>query len=595
MRALQKTALYPNGNAPVLAKDLEVAIAHWEGDIQRWEAASGERMLPSQRKLCLEEMCPERLRAHLRLIGPDKLHTYEAMRAEIADWLAEDLRKPTRQRVAALGPATSNTQEWAETEDNAEWDLDVYAVPQEELENFDREQRLARSEQLMALVKNIKSKQSRKGGGKGGKGGKGPRKCFECDTEGHIASECPIRLERVKNGGPERLPRTPKGGDVSMDGTGGKGKGKGGGGKSIGSKGTGKSAPPTKGTWQTYNPQGFFRKPQWAQWYPGKAPQLSMAEEGGDWMATPGMMLGLRYMAPKPQPVLCSNKFEVLQKMDEELSDDCESSTDSLCWGPIPERKVNPMVTPAGGSRGEARLQMPVGTRGSKKRLCKPREAQCAQDCCGTIRGTTDTLDHGTTDTPDHHPTTDTLDHNSSHYGTTDTLDHHYTSGPKLSVLSEKRPAQSLMPVSSNDWEYVEFIFDSGATTTVIPATVGRAYEIQPSESSKAGVMYEIANGDEIPNLGEKLMPVVTAEGAWKGLLAQVADISKALQSVRSLVRAGHAVVFGDDDDEGGTCSYIVNKVTGEYTSVKDDGVNYFLGLYIAPKHEAGFVRPEAR
>ena len=65
-----------------------------------------------------------------------------------------------------------------------------------------------------------------------------------------------------------------------MDGAGGKGKGKGGGGKSIGNKGTGKNALPTKGTWQTYNPQGFFRKPQWAQWYPGKAPQLSMAEEG---------------------------------------------------------------------------------------------------------------------------------------------------------------------------------------------------------------------------------------------------------------------------------------------------------------------------
>ena len=151
------------------------------------------------------------------------------------------------------------------------------------------------------------------------------------------------------------------------------------------------------------------------------------------------------------------------------------------------------------------------------------------------------------------------------------------------------------MPVSSNDWEYVEFILDSGATTTVIPTSVGRSYEVQPSEASKAGVMYEIANGDEIPNLGEKLMPVVTTEGAWKGLLAQVADISKALQSVRSLVKAGHAVVFGDDDENGGTCSYIVNKVTGECTSVKDDGVNYLLGLYIAPKHEAGFVRPEAR
>ena len=52
---------------------------------------------------------------------------------------------------------------------------------------------------------------------------------------------------------------------------------------------------------------------------------------------------------------------------------------------------------------------------------------------------------------------------------------------------------------------------------------------------------------------------------------------SKALQSVRSFAKAGHVVVFGDDDDENG------------------DGVNYFLGLYIAPKHEAGFTRPEVQ
>ena len=161
-----------------------------------------------------------------------------------------------------------------------------------------------------------------------------------------------------------------------------------------------------------------------------------------------------------------------------------------------------------------------------KKWLCKPREAQCSQDCC-----ISDALSGWGRGRP-------TGGHGSC-----------WAFGSKLSVLSEKRPAQSLMPVSCNDWEYFEFILDSGATTTVIPMSVGRAYEVQPSEASKAGVMYEIANGDEIPNLGEKLMPVVTAEGAWKGLLAQVADISKALQSVRSLVKAGHVVVFGDNDE----------------------------------------------
>ena len=145
------------------------------------------------------------------------------------------------------------------------------------------------------------------------------------------------------------------------------------------------------------------------------------------------------------------------------------------------------------------------------------------------------------------------------------------------------------MPLSDNEWEYIEFILDSGATTTVIPPHVGKAYDVLPSEASKAGVMYEIADGTEIPNLGEKLMPVVTAEGTWKGLRAQVADVSKALQSVRSLVRSGHVVVFGDGEDAE---SYIVNKVTGERTAVKDDGVNYLLGLHIAPRSESGFVRP---
>ena len=72
---------------------------------------------------------------------------------------------------------------------------------------------------------------------------------------------------------------------------------------------------------------------------------------------------------------------------------------------------------------------------------------------------------------------------------------------------------------------------------------------------------------------------------------AQVADASKALQSVRSLVKAGHVVAFGDGGD--GSQNYIVNKITGEQTAVKDDGINYFLELHIAPRSEAGFARPE--
>ena len=103
---------------------------------------------------------------------------------------------------------------------------------------------------------------------------------------------------------------------------------------------------------------------------------------------------------------------------------------------------------------------------------------------------------------------------------------------------------------------------------------------------------YEVANGEEIPKLGEKMLPVVTAEGSWKGLRAQVADVSKPLQSVRTLVQAGHMVVFGHAHER--CISYIVINIMGETIAVNDDGTNYLLGLFIAPVHESGFARPEA-
>ena len=83
-------------------------------------------------------------------------------------------------------------------------------------------------------------------GKKGAGKGKGPRKCYECDSEGHIASESPMRLERVKNGGPERLPNGDAG-DVDMGGSKRKGKGGVKGGK------VGKGAVPAS-LWKTYNP-----------------------------------------------------------------------------------------------------------------------------------------------------------------------------------------------------------------------------------------------------------------------------------------------------------------------------------------------------
>ena len=74
-------ALYKKAHWPitsVAAKDLEQAIVSWDKDVRLWEMASleGDRMTLAHRKLALEEMCPDRLRAHLRILGPEKLQTY---------------------------------------------------------------------------------------------------------------------------------------------------------------------------------------------------------------------------------------------------------------------------------------------------------------------------------------------------------------------------------------------------------------------------------------------------------------------------------------------------------------------------------------
>ena len=160
---------------------------------------------------------------------------------------------------------------------------------------------------------------------------------------------------------------------------------------------------------------------------------------------------------------------------------------------------------------------------------------------------------------------------------------------PKLGAFVEKR-TQSLRPLAAG-WEKLQAILDSGASVTVVPPHVGRDYEVIRGEAAMAGVRYEIADGNEIPNLGEKLMPVMTREGTWRGLKAEVADIARALQSVRSLVKTGHKVVFGDG--EYGSEHYIQNVMTGEVNAVEDDGQNYLMTYFIAPKGApASFAGP---
>ena len=141
------------------------------------------------------------------------------------------------------------------------------------------------------------------------------------------------------------------------------------------------------------------------------------------------------------------------------------------------------------------------------------------------------------------------------------------------------------------NWETLAAIVDSGASIPVFHLSVAAAYELQESESSKAGDEYEIANGDLIPCLGQKRIAVLTGEGTLRGYGSQCADVApgKALQSVRALGLSGHATCFnmGPNGDQ----HMIINRYTGEVNFMEDDGINYIQRLLIVPPDQIEAVQ----
>ncbi len=142
------------------------------------------------------------------------------------------------------------------------------------------------------------------------------------------------------------------------------------------------------------------------------------------------------------------------------------------------------------------------------------------------------------------------------------------------------------------EWEPIEVVMDSGAHVSVGPRHVGAkaGYSVQEGVASKAGVCYTAADGGEIPNLGERLLAVVTEEGTVRGMEQQVADVTTNLEAVRANLRTGHAVIFNDDGSGQGSGSFVVNKATGEVNAINDNGANFVMKRWIIPVQDVSQV-----
>jgi hypothetical protein len=90
---------------------------------------------------------------------------------------------------------------------------------------------------------------------------------------------------------------------------------------------------------------------------------------------------------------------------------------------------------------------------------------------------------------------------------------------------------QGLNPIGDSEWVEIDVAVDSGATETVMSAeTLGGVVDITEGPAFVRGVQYEVANGVQIPNLGERKFVGVTEEGVERKLTAQVCDVNKTLK-----------------------------------------------------------------
>ena len=571
----------------VASKDLEKAIAAWEHDIEVYRRVKPSYIMDAdQQRMLLMQLCPPQLLMYLRLQRVEVLEDYHRLKTVIHTWL----RYPENQTKSCKLATCEQVHEEGEQADEEEVDLDE-----------DTKQKLMEADSsgtLLALVLNGKLKKS-KGKGKG-KGQKAKRTCYECGSEDHLADKCQIRIDRVAAGGPERLDDPMgKGSKKGAGKNGGKGKGKDSGKQGGEGVGVWTKEGDHGGSWlpsraQLKGSQGGLPYPSTHQykhpWHPG-------GKGGANWMGASGVPEQAPYPSfiyplsclsqvktPAAAPRLaCASAPEEVQleqrswlevaRKRKPAADACQQNR----FAPLQEEGLTGAVQRSVPMRPAAKTKKTI--IGKISHSCKDKCCHSETDyaVCGVRGAVAAPADEPM---PGETPTAGQLRRGRWR-----------SKCPRLATFIERR-AQQLRRCESDEWETIETILDSGATVTVIPPHMARAYDVTPGEASKAGVRYEIANGEEIPNLGEKNMYVMTEEGSWREFKAQVAEVSKALQSVRSLVKAGHLVVFGDGED--GCNHYVLNKFLGEINRVNDDGINYLMKLHIAPRAASPFGGPAA-
>ena len=131
----------------------------------------------------------------------------------------------------------------------------------------------------------------------------------------------------------------------------------------------------------------------------------------------------------------------------------------------------------------------------------------------------------------------------------------------------------------------MEVAVDSGACDTVMPLSICD-FQILPSYQSRNKMAYEVANGESIPNLGERPC-IIRTPGSWqeRKITFQVADVHKPLLSISRAADAGFNCTL---TDKGG---WLIPRDGGESIPIKRRGNLYVMTCWVKPD-KSSFSRP---
>ena len=94
------------------------------------------------------------------------------------------------------------------------------------------------------------------------------------------------------------------------------------------------------------------------------------------------------------------------------------------------------------------------------------------------------------------------------------------------------------------EWEKIRFTGDSGAVDHVITEKTGRAFNVNETAASKAGIGFRAANGTSIKVFGERRLNGVTQDNDGFKMNCQVTDVKKNLASFVKMVKEGNDIVL---------------------------------------------------